>query len=289
MRWGVIGPWVLALACTAKTDDGDPFGSGASSPGTFPPAADTGDGATGDASATSTTAATSGGSGASDDAMADDTAGIYSATTSECVGMVVGSAVLGETCMDGCECASGICYSLPVVGSACSQCLVDADCQVGGVGTCSFDPDIMAAGCTAGELGVMCQPSAAGCAAGLVCAQVVDTNGLLPDTFCSECATSADCRGTDVCIPMVVFDLTQPAGSLQCVAPGSGADGSLCPANGDASSCASGTCAVVDVGGLGIAEIGVCGPCATDADCGAGMTCQPPVVDENGAVPSACI
>ncbi len=282
-------PWVLALACTAENDDRDPFGGGASAPGTFPPAADTGDSASGDTSATSTTAATSAGSDASDDAMADDTAGVDSATTNECVGMVVGTTMLGEACTDGCQCASGICYALPLVGSACSQCLVDTDCQVGGVGTCSYDPVTSAAGCTTGELGVMCQPSAAGCAAGLVCAQVIDTQGLFPDTFCSECATSADCPGTDVCIPMVVLDLSAPEGSLQCVAPGSGPDGSLCPADGDPTSCASGKCAVVDVGGLGIAELGVCGPCATDADCAAGTTCQPPVVDENGAVPSACV
>lgn len=289
MRW--VGLWLLALglACTAENEDGDPFGSGVSSPGTFPPSGDTADAATDDASATSTTAATSSASSGSGDGAVDDSGGLDGATTSQCMGMMVGTAMLGEICMDGCECASGICYSLPLLGSACSQCLEDSDCQVGGVGTCSIDPATESAACTTGELGVMCQPAATGCAAGLVCAQILDTQGALPDTFCSECATSADCAGTDVCVPMVEFDLSNPGGFLQCVAPGTAPDGSFCPSDGDATSCASGICAVVDVAGLGIADIGVCGPCATDADCPGGGTCQPPVVDENGAMASACV
>ncbi|MBL4687391.1 MAG: hypothetical protein JKY37_22535 [Nannocystaceae bacterium] len=65
-------------------------------------------------------------------------------------------------------------------------------------------------------------------------------------------------------------------------------DGSYCPASGDASSCASGVCAVVDIAGVGLADIGVCGPCAVDADCPGGV-CQPPVVDSDGAVSSQCV
>lgn len=199
-----------------------------------------------------------------------------------------GVAALGETCVDGCECSSGICFGHPVLGSACSECLTDAECQTAGVGTCSLNTATESASCTGGELGVMCDPAATGCAAGLTCEQLLDTGGVLPDTFCSECATATDCAAGEVCTPNVVIDGVQPGGFLQCIPQGTGADGTYCPATGDASACASGICAVVDIGGLGIAEVGVCGPCASDTDCPGG-TCQPPVVDDDGAVPSQCV
>ena len=123
---------------------------------------------------------------------------------------------------------------------------------------------------------------------GLQCEQVIDTAGAIPDTFCSQCGATADCTPGQVCRPSVVIDGLQPGGFLECIDAGTGEDGSLCPPSGDAAACASGICAVVDIAGLGIADIGVCGPCASDDDCPGG-TCQPPVVDENGAVPSQCV
>lgn len=217
-----------------------------------------------------------------------DDSGVDSATTNACMEAPMGSTPLGEECTDGCECASGICFALPLLGSACSECLTDAECQSGGPGTCSINPATNAAICTAGELGVMCDPASNGCAEGLQCVQLVDTQGALPDTFCSECATDADC-GADVCVPNVVIEGVQPGGFHECAVPGSAADGSFCPASGDAAACASGFCFVVDIAGLGVADIGVCGPCAMDADCSPGMTCQPAMVDENGAVASQCV
>jgi hypothetical protein len=35
-------------------------------------------------------------------------------------------------------------------------------------------------------------------------------------------------------------------------------------------------------------DIGVCSPCAMDADCPAGLACLGAVVDENGATPAMC-
>ncbi len=210
------------------------------------------------------------------------------ATTSACMGAPTGDTAFGEDCTDGCECASGVCYAIPLVLSTCSSCLSDVECQVDGVGTCSPDPITQGASCTAGELGVWCEPEAMGCAPGLQCVQLIDTVGLLPDDFCSECATSDDCQPTEVCAPQIQIDGVQTRGFLECVAAGTNPDGAFCPADGDATVCASGACSVVDIADLGIADIGVCGPCAVDADCPMG-TCQPAVVDGDGAVPSMCV
>lgn len=285
-----IGVAVLVLACSVTTDEGDSFATG-------PPGLGTGtgndgiatDGGNGGSSGSGSGSGTASGTSVDGvDTTATDDGDIPGATTSACMGMPSGVAVLGEFCNEGCECASGICYSFPLVTSACSQCLSDSDCLVGGVGTCSVNFETESAACTNGELGVMCQPASDSCAAGLRCAQLLDTQGVIPDTFCSQCAVSGDCGAGQVCTPMVIINGAQPGGFLECVAVGSAPNGSYCPASGDASSCASGICAVVDIAGVGLADIGVCGPCAVDADCPGGV-CQPPVVDSDGAVSSQCV
>ena len=291
-----IAALVGMAACSATTDEGNSFGS---SPGLGDGTAGTAGGTGGASDSTATPgnssdggmSATGAGATGVDGTGVDSTSeddGIPGATTSACMGMPVGQGMIGEFCSEGCECASGICFSFPLVTSACSQCLNDADCVVNGVGTCSIDGDTESAVCTGGELGVMCQPASNSCAAGLQCAQLIDTAGVVPDTFCSECSVSADCAGGMVCAPTLVIEGAQPGGFLACIPPGSAPDGSFCPASGDASSCASGICAVVDIAGIGLADIGVCGPCAVNADCGGGV-CQPPVVDGDGAVPSQCV
>ncbi len=213
-------------------------------------------------------------------------------TTSSCEG-APGALALGSPCVDGCDCATGECFSV-ALGAACSECTSDAQCMNGGAGTCSIDPSVdpIYARCTSGEQGVMCQPGSGGCQAGLVCAQIIDTMGFIPDYFCSQCATSADCPGGQTCAPVVELQGVLGGGYLQCVAPGSLPDGGLCPllpgGEGDGSVCVSGRCAVTDVGGLGIAELGVCSPCADDTDCAGGQTCQSAVIDEMGATPAVC-
>lgn len=215
------------------------------------------------------------------------------ATTGACVGMP-GSIALGGACMDPCDCASGHCFTISL-GSACSECTNDGQCMAGGVGTCSadFTLDPPYARCTGGELGVMCEPGSTGCQAGLVCAQIINTAGFLPDYFCSQCATSADCTPGNTCVPVVEYGgLAIAEGSLQCVPPSSLPNGELCPVlpagAGDGSVCVSGRCAVTDVGGLGIVDIGVCSPCAIDGDCAAGQACTGASVDENGTTPAMC-
>lgn len=141
---------------------------------------------------------------------------------------------------------------------------------------------------------MMCQLGSDGCQPGLVCAQLLDTMGFLPDYFCSECTTSADCPAGETCTPVVQYGgVAITSGSLQCVSPGTLADGALCPllgdGSGDGSVCVSGRCAVTDVAGLGIVEIGVCSPCAVDGDCAVGQTCTGAQVDENGSTPAMCV
>lgn len=209
-----------------------------------------------------------------------------------CQGMV-GTGVLGGVCTDGCDCASGRCFQISL-GSACSECLSDVECMAAGAGTCSVDPstDPPFARCTQGQLGVMCEPGSSGCQPGLVCTQLIDTQGFLPDYFCSECETAADCAGGGTCVPTVDINGGIALGYLHCAAPGSLEDGELCPllpgGTGNGTPCASGRCAVTDIGGLGIAEIGVCSSCVDDVDCPAGQTCQDAEVDESGATPATC-
>jgi hypothetical protein len=285
-RWGLTTGLGL-LGCTGCTTGVDP-GVGTFGPGPGVVATE-GTAGGGTAGGTASESAGSEGSGADGSSGAEGPG----QTTGACEGML-GTVALGGTCMDPCDCASGNCFVISL-GSACSECTSDAQCMAGGgPGTCSadFTLDPPYARCTGGELGVMCQPDGGGCQAGLVCAQIIDTGGFLPDYFCSECVTSADCPAGDTCVPVVEYGgIAIAEGSLQCVPPASLPDGQLCPlfptGEGNGGVCISGHCAVTDVGGLGIVEIGVCSPCAVDADCAMGV-CAGAAVDENGATPAMC-
>jgi hypothetical protein len=283
-RWGLAMGLVLVGCTTGVAPGAETFGPG---PGLATTDAVTGtatDAATEGEGSDASGAGTVGADGSSSGAEAPD----------ECAGMM-GSVALGGTCMDPCDCATGHCFTI-ALGSACSECTSDAQCMAGdGPGTCSadFTLDPPYARCTGGELGVMCQLGSEGCQAGLVCAQVIDTMGFLPDYFCSECTTTADCPAAETCVPVIEYGgIAIASGSLQCVPPSSLPDGALCPlfpdGSGNGGVCTSGRCAVTDVAGLGIVQIGVCSPCATDADCGAGTTCMGASVDENGTVPASC-
>lgn len=289
--WGLA--LVLGLCGCAKGSDESPFSGPGVGPGVSTTSMADGTAADGTGTGTGTAASTAGSGGGT--ASPDDTAaGSEGPPPGACQGMV-GTKPLGEECADACECASGRCFQI-ALGSACSECISDVECMAGGAsGTCSLDPATRPphARCTQGQLGVMCEPGSAGCQAGLVCAQLIDTQGFLPDYFCSECETTADCPGGTLCVPSVDIEGVSAVGYWYCVTPGSVQDGELCPllpsGLGDGTPCASGRCAVADVAGLGIAEIGVCSSCTQDGDCGAGQTCQDAQVDENGAVPATCV
>ncbi|MCH9685303.1 MAG: hypothetical protein K0V04_27960 [Deltaproteobacteria bacterium] len=293
-----MGQWQRAVvvglalvACTVQTPEGNSFGGPApSGPGSTAGSTGGSAGTAATDAAGGSTAGTMGGTAVADSTGSGDGPG---QTTSSCEG-APGSTALGGLCSEGCDCASGECFAI-ALGAACSECISDVQCMAGGgPGTCSVDPatDPTYATCTQGELGVMCQPGSGGCQAGLLCAQLIDTNGLIPDYFCSACATSADCPAGQICSPVLELSGGLSGGYLQCVAPGSLANGDLCPllpdGTGDGSVCSSMRCAVTDVGGLNIADIGVCSPCATNVDCGPGQSCLPAVLDSDGAVPAMC-
>jgi hypothetical protein len=189
----------------------------------------------------------------------------------------------GSPCADETECKSGFCYQIPMLGGVCSECLTDTDCAMG---TCSLDP-VGYAVCTDGSIGVMCS-SDEGCMEGLVCAELLDTGGLFPLNFCSECNAATPCPDPQICAP--VYDLAMFQGYLACMDPGSVPNGGGCPLDGftgDGEVCQSGLCGVADV--FGIVPIGVCGECLTDMDCMAMATCTPPVADMMGLQGAVCM
>lgn len=244
---------------------------------------------------TSTSTSTSGNT-ISASGMADATAGLDTTAADSSTGMADGSFLdpstsdggpmpqpNGSQCGGADECVSGFCYQIPMLGGVCSECLVDADCAAG---TCSLDPAGFAV-CTDGSIGVMCD-SSKGCMDGLVCATLVDTGGLFPLDFCSECDADTPCGGAQICAP--VYDLAMFAGYLGCVDPGSVPNGGGCPLDGvvgDGEACQSGLCGVATLGG--IIPLGVCGECIDDMDCMAMQTCTPPMASMTGLDGAVCM
>ncbi len=189
----------------------------------------------------------------------------------------------GSPCMGPGDCESEFCYTVPTMGGFCSECLTDEDC---GMGTCSVDLMLGYAVCTDGSLGVMCS-SDEGCMEPLVCATVVDTGGVFPLDFCSECRDDVPCTDGQLCTP--VIDIEALGGFNGCVDPMSVPNNGACPlvgGVGDGAVCQSGIC--TSALALGLVPIGLCGECAVDADCPGG-TCTPAVADMNGVSGSICM
>ncbi len=189
----------------------------------------------------------------------------------------------GSPCTGPGDCETEFCYTIPMIGGVCSECLMDSDC---GMGTCSVDFMMGYAVCTDGGIGVMCN-SDKGCMDDLVCAEVIDTGGLFPLDFCSECNAETPCADPQICSP--VLDVANIQGFLGCVDPMSVPNGGGCPldgAVGDGAVCMSGICGTAIA--FGLVPIGLCGECLTDMDCPGG-TCQAGVADQAGVVGSTCI
>lgn len=192
----------------------------------------------------------------------------------------------GSQCGSDAECESMKCYSIPMVGGVCSECKVDADCLESGEGiACSLDLLTMQAACSNGQLGDTCMAMSS-CEDGLFCAEVVEgTFGLVPSA-CSNCKSSGDCDGGQLCAP--IFDTMKFEGYKDCVEPGSVQNDALCSIKdmGDAS-CASGHCGEVDI--MGFIQVGVCGACNSDEDCEMDQKCMPGVFDQgSGFKGSTC-
>ena len=189
----------------------------------------------------------------------------------------------GSQCGANEECESGFCYTVPQLGGVCSECLVDQDCETG---TCSISPNSGYAVCTDGGIGNMCNTDE-GCMGDLVCAELLDTGGLVNSNFCSECNTTADCEGEQICSP--VYDLGNFAGYLACVDPMSVETNGGCPIDngvGDGSVCVDGHCGVADI--MGFIQLGVCGECTDDGDCMGQETCTPPSAGQDGLFGAVC-
>lgn len=190
----------------------------------------------------------------------------------------------GAQCTSNDGCTSGFCYTVPMLGGVCSECLMDSDC---GSGTCSLDINMGYAVCTDGSLGKMCD-SDDGCMGDLVCAQLIDTGGFFPANFCSECNADADCEQGQFCSPH--YDASGFTGHLRCVDPGSVPDGEGCPienGTGNGEVCEHGHCGVADVF-MGFVQLGVCGECSTDDDCPDNGTCEPASVSQTGLQGATC-
>jgi hypothetical protein len=276
-RWIALGCMTLAAACSSK--DG-PAASGADETETQETQG-----------ATATDSATSGASdsGASDTTTGDDSTGmddggfINPETTSDS-----GSGdpqPNGAMCGSNAECQSGFCYQIPQVGGVCSECLMDADCEMG---TCALDFDALYAVCTDGSLGSMCD-SDEGCMGELVCTELIDTGGIFNANYCSSCGPSAPCDGDDICAP--IYDADTFSGHFECATPGSVENGGGCPLEngvGDGEVCANGYCEAVDVFS-GFVFLGVCGECLEDEHCEETQTCMGGSASESGLTGPTCV
>jgi hypothetical protein len=117
---------------------------------------------------------------------------------------------------------------------------------------------------------------------------ILDVAGILQASTCSECGSDSDCADPDP-LCTIQYDIGNVSGQKVCVAPGSVPDGDGCDLEGSgAMACESGICNDIDI--MGLASVGICGECESDADCTGGQTCTEGSVDlETGDVtPSAC-
>jgi hypothetical protein len=121
-----------------------------------------------------------------------------------------------------------------------------------------------------GELGGGCGSSDV-CQPGLSCSNAFELLDLILIDTCGECASDADCGVGLICAPSV--ELSDFAAVNTCIGVNTLAQDSYCKlaaegGNGDAA-CTSGICSTIDI--MGIAQLGACGECNADADCGAGV------------------
>jgi hypothetical protein len=208
-------------------------------------------------------------------------------TDGECVPGDPNGLPMGGTCTDGSECGSCECYLVPFLGGQCGACDEDADCAASTGGGCTPPNPFMNNGstCNMGEAGGGCETSDV-CADGLSCGTVLDLLGLIQISTCGECATDADCTD-QICAPVVIVE--EFNGQNTCIDANSLLQDSFCnlEGNGDMA-CESQICSVVDI--MGLAQVGACGECNSDADCGMNQTCNPGefVLDTGSLVGSVC-
>jgi hypothetical protein len=189
----------------------------------------------------------------------------------------------GATCTSDGECLSANCYIVPFLGGQCGECNEDADCPDGG---CTAPNPFANNGsvCNMGEAGGGCETSDV-CMDGLSCGTVLDLLGLIKISTCGECATDAECTD-QICAPIVVVEDFD--GQNTCIDAGSLPQDSFCDLEGNGDEACENICSIIDI--MGLAQVGACGMCNSDADC-MGGTCMAGefILDTGTLVGSSCI
>ena len=169
----------------------------------------------------------------------------------------------------------GKCFSIPVLGGLCGECVNSDDCDGGG---CTIPNPLASAPsyCNDGSAGAGCDINGPNtCMDGLSCGVILDAQGLLTVATCGECSTSGDCADpTPFCAPEI--NVAGFTGELSCVAPASIPNNTACVI-GEDDACMSGVCSVATV--MAVIQVGICGECHTDDDCPMGTTCTDASVD----------
>ncbi|MCA9691772.1 MAG: hypothetical protein R3A51_16165 [Nannocystaceae bacterium] len=269
------------LALLALTSIGCGGGEVATSSTTAGPESETDDASTSGSSDASTigTSTTDDGTGTSTtDASTTETT---DEETTDTTGPVCDPEFMdGEKCSADCECFSGSCFVVPLVGGSCGECKVDADCPRGGC-TVPNPWGMEGASCNMGEAGKGCETDEV-CVDPLynVCATIIEAKGILALKTCSECQTNDDCADpTPNCA--AELDLENFTGILKCTANGALQNNEPCQLPGQLDpACASMMCSKADV--MNVLDVGLCGECLSDGDCQPGQTCTEAWVDLGG-------
>lgn len=268
-------PLASALACAAGEETTSTSGGFGSNPSASAPM--TSPASTTDAASTTTSVDPPATSTDAPDPGTDDTTSEPGTTTNDYVPPFPDGAANGVECTaPGAECQTGNCYKVPLPlddlpPGICSECDADQDCVDRGLGiNCTVDPATLGGRCTDGGIGSFCE-SQASCKKQWYCEEILpNSEGLLP-LACGECRDDQDCKDGKRCTPRIDLDLY--SGNKYCAAPGSVANGGLCPEFTGDGVCANNKCGVINV--TGALNVGICGACKSDADCTAPQVCKP--------------
>lgn len=204
-----------------------------------------------------------------------------------------GSLELGEHCKEDAACKSGICIvGLDLEGEkdtdeakTCASCRDDAQCIKEKKGlVCARGHKDGIIKCADGKLGTQCSKNEH-CAKGLMCSLINLGENKSWEKTCSECGKHTDCpaEGKRNCVSRDTPD--GPGLFNLCLPDKVRKSGEICfPCETGNRECADGFCVKVKIKDEGIEGfdklcLGVCGACATDADCPADSRCTPPELD----------
>ncbi len=141
------------------------------------------------------------------------------------------------------------------------------DCFGGGGCTAPSPFENNGSTCNMGGQGGGCETDSV-CQDGLSCSNVFSLLGIVVLNTCGECTSDVDCMMGQICAPIV--DVSAFTGARTCIYPHTLPQDAFCDLDGNGNgACQSGICSIVDV--MGLAEVGACGECNSDADCISGV------------------